>query len=264
MSGIGNLMIGIWYGEKPKDSIEDLRNKVINSSDERELILNLTEILKLGDFSVKNALIQLMNNTKDEATLNLCIRVFCSVATHDDIRNVNNLKFLGNIPYDALRTFITCSTETLSYEVVPYLLAILEEWNDVEEVVVAVKDALDLIVGYENILGEDASIDDIGEYYLNIKNLDAKKYYYEKNLAFPGDLSKMLIERAMVSMNKREMLKMAVIPTLLSIWSGNKCPVEYDTIISDDSYRNIISYVKVLSDMDWKKGEKYFYGYNVE
>ena len=47
----------------------------------RENVLLIAETLKKGDFTVKNLLIDLMNQTKDEAVLNICIRLFCSVCT---------------------------------------------------------------------------------------------------------------------------------------------------------------------------------------
>ena len=48
--------------------------------------------IKKGDFSVKPLLIELMNQTKDESVLNLCIRLFCSVCTNEDLRDVSNLR----------------------------------------------------------------------------------------------------------------------------------------------------------------------------
>lgn len=52
---------------------------------------------------------------------------------------------------------------------------------------------------------------------------------------------------------------MGIIPSLLSIWSGVKCPVEYDTVINDNKLKETISYIDKLSKMDWQTGVKYFY-----
>ena len=88
------LLPGIWYGEVSQLSLNELKNNLLSIQDERECILLIVEIMKKGDFSVKNLLIELMNQTEDEAVLNLCIRLFCSVCTNDDLKDVNNFLFL--------------------------------------------------------------------------------------------------------------------------------------------------------------------------
>ena len=90
------LLPGIWYGEVSQLSLDELKNSLLSVQDERECILLIVEIMKKGDFSVKNLLIDLMNQTEDEAVLNLCIRLFCSVCTNDDLKDVNNFRFLDN------------------------------------------------------------------------------------------------------------------------------------------------------------------------
>ena len=101
-----------------------------DSATEKESFILINELLKLGDFSVKRLLIELMNSTRDELVLNLCTRLFCSAATHDDLLETNNLKFLSSASEDGVHNFVVSAGETLSYHVVPYLLALLEEWED--------------------------------------------------------------------------------------------------------------------------------------
>ncbi|RVT61654.1 Imm47 family immunity protein [Niallia taxi] len=87
MSGNQNLMNSIWFGEKSTLPLPEIKANILYADTERDVLLNLIELYKLGDFTQKPLLIQLMNRTKDEAVLNLCIRVFLAVATHGDLRD---------------------------------------------------------------------------------------------------------------------------------------------------------------------------------
>ena len=75
------LLPGIWYGKVNQMSLDELKGSLLSVQEERERILLIVEIMKKGDFSVKNLLVDLMNQTKDKTVLNLCIRLFCSVYT---------------------------------------------------------------------------------------------------------------------------------------------------------------------------------------
>ncbi|MEH7459656.1 Imm47 family immunity protein, partial [Bacillus sp. JJ1127] len=140
--------------------------------------LLINELLKLGDFSVKELLIQLMNSTQDEVILNLCTRLFCSIVTHDDLLDTNNLKFLSNASEDGVHNFVVSAGETLSYNVIPYLFALLEEWEDtfIEN---AIRNTLALMLGINDDYYEQ-SIEELGEIYFEfVKNSDITKYYYD-------------------------------------------------------------------------------------
>lgn len=73
---MGNIMNSIWFGEKSTKNISDIKDSILQSDTETKVILNLIELFKIGDFTQKPLLIQLMNQTKDDAVLNLCIRIF--------------------------------------------------------------------------------------------------------------------------------------------------------------------------------------------
>ena len=70
------LLPGIWYGKVNQMSLDELKSSLLSVQEERERILLIVEIMKKGDFSVKNLLVDLMNQTKDKTVLNLCIRLF--------------------------------------------------------------------------------------------------------------------------------------------------------------------------------------------
>ena len=262
------LMKGMWYGEIQNTNVAQLRELILNNNaNERELVINLVEVFKLGDFSLKNILINLMNTTKDESVLNLCIRAFSSIATAKDIHGIDNFVFLENASDNAVSTFLSCTDDFLSYEIVPHLLALLEIWEDIDNIDIQIRDSLETMLGFRDELGEDAELDEIGNYYLEYiesEEINLNAYYYDKKLFFPGNLTKPLLECATSARYLRKKLKTYTIPSLLSIWSGKKCPVEYHTLVTDELYRDTLNYVQTLSEMEWELGKKYFYGHLIQ
>ncbi|PGZ95429.1 hypothetical protein COE51_20375 [Bacillus pseudomycoides] len=259
-----NIMNRIWYGDRPVESILVLKESILNAKTEKEVLLHLIELFKAGDFSQKQLLVQLMNHTNDERVLNLCIRIFCSIATHEDIRNSDNLKFLGSASEYTVDTFSAAAVTSLSMEIIPYLLVLLEEWDEITDTSMIIRDSIDFYINYQDIIGEEASVDDIGEFYLKYtKKCDMEKYYFYQSLAFSGDLTKKIFERVMRAANSEEPLKMDLIPSLLSIWTGEKVPADYHTIISNDSYKDFVTYIDGLSKKSWERGQKYFYGFKL-
>lgn len=67
----------------------------------------------------------------------------------------------------------------------------------------------------------------------------------------------------MIAANTGQRLEMELVPSLLSIWSGEKVPGDYYTVINADNYKGFINYVEGLSKKNWEKGHKYFYGLKV-
>ena len=63
----------------------------------------------------------------------------------------------------------------------------------------------------------------------------------------------------MISLRDKKTFDMVTIPSILSIWSGVKCHVQYGAIITDEKYRGLMLYIDSLTKKEWKIGEKYFY-----
>ncbi|QWH13623.1 hypothetical protein EXW38_20640 [Bacillus mycoides] len=264
MGETGNLMNSKWFGEKTTLAQSEIKEKILKSVTEKEVLFNLIELFKTGEFTQKPLLVQLMNQTKDEAILNLCIRVFFSVATHEDLRDSNNLRFLSEVTEETVATFASAATTSLSFEVIPYLLALLEEWEEVSDTATIIRDSIDSFINFEEQIDEDATIDEIGSFYfIYCQEKDTDRYYFQQNLAFPGDLAKKMIQRVMIAANNKEPLKMELIPSLLSIWTGERVPADYTTIISKSNYKDFIVYINGISSENWEKGQKYFYGYKL-
>ena len=264
MRDTGNLMNSIWFGEKSSLSQSEISESILKADTESEVLLNLMELYKIGDFTQKTLLIQLMNQTKDEDVLNLCIRLFLAVATHEDLRDSNNLRFLSEGTEETINTFASAAVTSLSLDIIPYLLALLEEWDEISDTAIIIKDSIDFFLNFEEEIGEAATVDEIGDFYIKYceKN-NTEGYYFQLNLAFPVDLAKRLIERVMIAANNKEPLRLELIPSLLSIFNGEKVPGDYSTIINAGNYKKIIEYINELSTRKWEKGQKYFYGYKL-
>lgn len=200
-----------------------------------------------------------MNQTKDEAVLNLCIRVFLAISTHEDLENSNNLDFLGGATEETINTFASGAITSLSFRVIPHLLALLEEWEGISDTTIIIKDSIDSFLNLENLNNAEATVDEIGElYFMLCEATQREKYYFQENLVFPGDLTKKLIQRVMLAVNKGEPLRMELIPSLLSIWTGERVPGDYNTIINRGNYKDFINYVSVISNIKWEKGKNTF------
>lgn len=254
---------GMWYGEVSTEiSTSKLWSEIYMENNMRSKILKVVELLKLGDFSAKRLLIKIMNESKDEDIINLAIRVFCSVANHEDILNVNNLKLLSNCSEDAVSTFVSSAEATMSYQVVPYLLALLDEWDDTD-IEIQIKDVLASMLQINDDY-EEYSVEDFDNIFTNIvDNKDIEKYYYSGEIIFPGLLTKELIERCYIAVQASDTLKMHTVPSLLSIYSGKLFPVDFFTEITDVNLKQVLNYVDSLSNMSWEKGCKYFYGHRI-
>ncbi len=259
-----DLLKSHWYGETNSGcDIAVLRESFEHAMSDREKLMLITELLKLGDFSVKADLLQIMNITKDEEVLRVCIRLFCLVASHKDLLISENLLFLSDVSENNADTFAAASLYTLSYDVIPYLLAMLEEWEDTN-VAGTIRNSLDIFLNYSDHLDEDATVEEIGNYYVDFLNdVVEEHYYYYSTPVFPGKLTKQIIEKSVNSLNTSVPIRTNVIPTLLSVWSGIKCPVQFDTIVDSKILEDIYQYAEMLSKMDWETGIKYFYGHRV-
>ncbi|MGZ9868315.1 Imm47 family immunity protein [Priestia endophytica] len=96
MVTVNELIKSIWYGPAPTaEEAQNIKGSLKEEISEEECLISLIQLFKSGDFSLKHTLIYLMNSTKDEKILNLCIHVFCSVCTHEDLRKVEHLNFLS-------------------------------------------------------------------------------------------------------------------------------------------------------------------------
>ncbi|WP_245700273.1 Imm47 family immunity protein [Paenibacillus glacialis] len=87
-----------------------MKESITKITTEKQCILLINDLLKLGGFTAKSLLIQLLNTATDENVMNLSIRLFCSVASHQDLLNNENLLFFPNVSEDNADTFASCAS----------------------------------------------------------------------------------------------------------------------------------------------------------
>lgn len=260
------LLTGVDFGGVSPLSLEELKTNLESISDEKECILLIAEIFKKGDFSVKPLLIELMNQTKDESVLNLCIRLFCSICTNEDLRDVSNLRCLSDASEFAIFTFITGAVDTMSYEIVPYLLALWDEWEDSNsDIEYAIKDALDNYFYDQKLSMEEATKEEVEELWMLVgdqKELDT--YYYKGGPVFPGMFAKEIMTSLYTGIQAEGKFHKYLQSALLSTFTGKRVPVKVNEIISRRDIDSMIDYIEDVSKRDWVEGRKYFYGFEIK
>ncbi|OTG82533.1 hypothetical protein B9T31_14670 [Acinetobacter sp. ANC 4558] len=259
------LKPGIWFG--PKLTVDQSLNMTYLNDDTR-LLSEICLDLKSGHFHRKKDLMNFMLNSNNFLLKKQAIRLYCHVAVHSDIPFLS--EFLTTAEYDEVSLFIMCTPDLLSYNVIPLLFALLEEYEDtlLEEQILHTIDYI-FPFGYYSeefgyYLGEKVDIDELEKEFYEFFNKQNKNlYYYDGKLAFIGNLTQELFPLVVQSLQKKEDFLDTTISSLLSIWSGEKCPVSYGQLISEREYNLVIDYIQDIAKRKWEPGSKYFYGYKV-
>ena len=247
----------IWFGLKPNASqfIE-----LVKPTNEKELLLDICSSFKCGDFHRKNELESLILDSNDSLLKRQAVRLYCYVVTHNDIEFFS--KFLAYAEHDDVFTFITYAPHTLSYNVIPLLFSLLDEYQDtiLEEDILSSINIM-FTFGYE---GGQFNIDELKANFTGFYHkIDKYGYYYDGQLVFIGDLTKKLFPAIVETLQKNQEFLLIETPALLSIWSGSKCPVACGQFVSEKEYNLTINYIKEIAKSKWEKGSKYFYGHKV-
>lgn len=260
------LLTGIDFGPVSSSSLENLKNDLLFLSDEKDCVLLIAEILKKGDFSVKPLLIELMNQTKDESVLNLCIRLFCSICSNEDLRDISNLRFLSDTSEFAIFTFVTGAVETMSYEVIPYLLALWDKWEDTNsDIENAIKDALDYYFYDQELLTDESTKEEVEELWTLVHDhREPDTYYYKGYPVFPGMFAKEIMTSLYTGIQVEGKFHTYLQSALLSIYTGKRVPVKVNETISKKDIESMVEYIENVSKQEWIEGRKYFYGFEVK
>lgn len=254
-----------WYGPaaSPSDKPELLAALRAARAPEEYLSASV-ELFKIGDFSSKPILFDLVGEVRTAPFAAAAVRVLQSVCTHDDLRTPENMTFLVGADPSVVQTFASGVWDTQSWEIAPYLLALAEEWADDHEVSDAVRFGLDTLSGYTAVLPDDASVEEIGDHVARVRSaVDPAVYSIGTEPTFPGLLAKRLARAAMTSATSGSPLTLAAEPSLLSIWTGVLCPVDHGTVMDDAAVRSVLAYIDGIAAMEWTPGTKDFYGHPV-
>lgn len=246
---LDKLRDDFWF--KPLDTYE------ATGEDETDTILKFIKAFQQGDFQRKAEFVNFFLNASDERILVIGMRLFMAIASHEDFKLLE--EFLSEGEEDELYIFLAFVEEALSLQVIPYLLALYEAWEDTE-----VGD--DIAMHICNMLGaayheeETYDIEQLGNLFVEYaKNHDLNQYYYDGELFFTGEITQKIIRIAMQCHRDEEEFYVDEMSSILSNTCGKECPVAYGTEVDDLKITEIMDYVKEISGFECGRGEKYFY-----
>lgn len=255
---ITDLIKGIWFGES-EESLYDESNSV----EQNKLLDYYLKEFKQGDFSKKLEFIDFFTQTGDSKVYNLGIRIFLSIAKHEDFSYIQ--EFLLECDEEELRIFLAFVEESLSYQSIPYLLALMDVWEETyvgEEIAQVISDMI-----YDN--NDDVeygvySVVELENKFIEFSEMnDLNRYYYSGEEFFVGDLTKTLISDAFICKSNRKPFYYSQISSILSNSTGILCPISTGTIIDEKKINELMEYVEKVAGLKLEKGCKYFYGIQI-
>ena len=254
---ITDLIKGIWFGER-EESLYDECN-----STEQNKLLNYLKEFKQGDFSKKLEFFDFFTQSTDSKVYNLGIRIFLYIANHQDFSYIQ--PFLAECDEKEIRIFLAFVEESLSYQSIPYLLALMDEWEETdvgEEVAQVINDMIcdnddDVECGIDSMV-------ELGNKFIEFseKN-DLSRYYYSGEEFFVGDLTKTLITDVFICKSQNKPFYYSQISSILSNSTGILCPIANKTVIDDKKIRELMEYVEKVASLNLERGCKYFYGIKI-
>lgn len=244
-----------------KFCFEDVRENYLEGDMEEKRFLEYLQQFQQGDFSNKKQFVEFFLNSSEDEVFILGMRLFMAIASHEDFELLED--FMSECDEEELRVFLAYVEESLSLQVIPYLLALYEEWEGTgvgDDIVRSICGML----GQRYIDGEGYDLEQLGDYFKDFaENHNLEKFYYNGEEFFSGNLTKLVIRVAMNCKDKNMHFYTDQAPSILSNSFGIMCPVFYDVEIDDNKVSELYDYVNTLSAVEQEKGEKYFYGHKV-
>jgi hypothetical protein len=249
---------GPWFG--PRSTTVDHRAQTEPGRAQARL-LELAYALKNGRFETRPDLESFILGSKDPAVRRQAIRLYCYTARHEDIA------FLGKVAeqfdHDEAETIAVTAPDTLSPAIMPYLLALMEIYADTS-IETNIVSSINILFPFGYTGEQPVTLHELGDRFADLAHkLEPGGYYFGGVLAFPGDWTKELMTVAARCRHDKTKFPLARLPALLSICSGELCPVTYGDVIDDAAFERIIGYIKGLAAGTWRRGMKYFYSYPV-
>lgn len=251
---LNSILNDFWF--KPIDTYE------ITENEENDKMIGYIKEFQQGEFQRKAEFVDFFLNASDDNILVIGMRLFMAIASHEDFELLE--EFLSEGEEDELYTFLAFVEESLSLQVIPYLLALYETWEDTE-----VGD--DIAMHICNMLGvtyheeETYDVEQLGNIFVEFSNNhDLNQYYYDGELFYTGEMTKKIIQIAMECHNSEMEFYTDELSSILSNTCGKECPVAYGITVNDSKIKEILDYVSDVSKFACGKGEKYFYGNKIE
>lgn len=249
---IDEIFDDIWFGKINKFEVAEYSNC------EMKQLVDVLSDFQHGNFDRISELPKISQMTSNDDVRRDTLRLFLSAANHDDFPLL--IDMLDESSENDVVDFCYFAESSLSLQTIPYLLALFEVWEgtDIGE---QVCQTVGYIINYMPAQDGDCSMEELETVCTQfLKEHDPNEYYYAGKKFFVGDLTKDLINEMMLCKSGAKPYFSNQLPSILSVVTGIKCPIQYGVEISDMVAEKVMRYVKVLSTKKWIPGCKYFYG----
>lgn len=212
---------------------------------------------KNGVFENKKEFVNYVVSSNDKSEIMAGLRTFAAVCTHEDFELLND--FLSSCDEDCLYAFLAYVKESLSLQAIPYLLALLEMWEETDTGVRIHQIIMEMLGKYCD--EEYSDVEECGNEFIEFsKTHDLKKYYFRGEVINYGGLTKELLTFAMKSKSLNRPFNGGTIAGILSNSFGISCPVSDREMVTDEKVAMLFEFVKKIAAINPEVGAKYYYG----
>ena len=218
---------------------------------------NYISEFKNGNFQNKKEFADCLLNCSDKNEFAKGLQTFMAVSTHEDFELLNG--FLASCDEERLWVFLAYVKESLSLQAIPYLLALLEMWEDTDIGIRIHQIIMEMMGQYCD--EEISDIEACGSAFIEFsKTNDLQKYYFKGQVINYGNLTKELITIAMSCMNANRPFYGGILTDILSNSFGIESPVSDREMITNEKVALIFEFVKKIAEINPQAGVKYYYG----
>lgn len=212
---------------------------------------------KNGYFQNKKDFVELFLKSDDRSVLSKGVRTFMAVCTHEDFELLTD--FFASYDEDRLQVFLAYVKESLSQQAIPYLLALLEVWEDTEPGIRIHQIIMEMMGKYCD--EEIADVEACGNEFASFSQThDLQKYYFKGQVINYGGMTKDLITIVMSCRSANRPFYAAVLTEILSNSFGIECPVSSGDMITDEKVAQVFEFVKKIAEINPEAGTKYYFG----
>lgn len=247
-----NIFDDIWFGKIGESHLGEYTDSAT-----KQLLKILAE-LQEGNFEQISELTKISQISQDSDIRRSALRLFLSAASHDDIPLLGNM--LDETSEAVVNDFCYFAESSLSPQILPYLLAMFETWEGTdigEQICQTIGYVINSLPAQDGYCSQDELVNECKQF---LNTHDQKKYFYAGSEFFVGTLTKEMISEMMLCKSKSKPYFSNQLPSILSISTGIKCPLQAGIQITDIVVEKVMHYVKALSEKKWIPGRKYFYG----
>lgn len=212
---------------------------------------------KSGNFQNKKEFAKCFLNNYDKQVFISCCQTFAAICTHEDFELLND--FFASADEEHLQVFLTYVSESLSLQSIPFLLALMEKWEDTEIGIRIHQIIMGMLGKYCD--EEKADVEECGREFAEFsKTHDLQQYYFKGQVINYGGLTKELIMIAMSCKNANRPFFAGILSEILSNSFGIVCPIKDGEMITGEKIAQIFEFVKKIAAINPKPGTKYYLG----